>query len=57
LESIITQEENQSKGSKAMRKMVIVLGLIVAVGAILVIQRDFIYGTKGNLGQGTHARF
>ena len=38
-------------------KFAIVLGLIAAVVAIAVIQRDFIYGTKGNLGQGTHPRF
>jgi hypothetical protein len=50
-------KENQSGRSKIMRKMLIVLGLIVAVGAILVVQRDFIYGTKGNLGLGTHPRF
>ncbi len=40
-----------------MSKFKIALGIIIATGAILVIQRDFLYGTKGNLGQGTHPHF
>jgi hypothetical protein len=30
------------------------LGIIAVVITLLVFQRDFIYGTRGNLGQGTH---
>ena len=39
-----------------MRSVAIVLGVLAVVIAIALIQRDFIYGTKGNLGQGTHPR-
>ena len=37
-------------------KPLLITGLLVGVVALLVLQRDFIYGAKGNLGQSTHAR-
>jgi hypothetical protein len=37
-----------------MRNFGFALGIIAAVIALLIVQRDFIYGTRGNLGQGTH---
>ena len=37
-----------------MKNFGLVLGVIAAVITVLVFQRDFIYGTRGNLGQGTH---
>jgi hypothetical protein len=40
-----------------MKNLGIAVGLIAAVIALLVVQRDFIYGTRGNLGQGTHPSF
>ena len=42
---------------KSPPKPLIFAGLLAALLAVLVIQRDFIYGAKGNLGQSTHARF
>jgi hypothetical protein len=39
------------------KKFLYVLGGIAAVVAILVFQRDFIYGVRGNVGQGTHPGF
>jgi hypothetical protein len=49
--------EKQVQNHKVLRKVAIALGALFAMGAIFVMQRDYIYGTKGNLGQGTHARF
>jgi hypothetical protein len=37
-----------------MKKFSVTLGVIAAVITVLVVQRDFLYGTRGNLGQGTH---
>lgn len=49
--------ETQVQNHKLLRKVVIAAGALFAIGAIFVMQRDFIYGAKGNMGQGTHARF
>jgi hypothetical protein len=43
--------------SKFLRRTLFVLGGLSAVVTLFIVQRDFIYGAKGNLGQGTHPRF
>ena len=37
-----------------MKKFGVTIGIVAAVITVLVFQRDFLYGTRGNLGQGTH---
>ena len=51
--------KSNHKGQAAMKKrnFMIGLGAVAAVITVLVLQRDFIYGAKGNVGQGVHARF
>ena len=39
------------------KKLLYTLGGLAAVITIAMFQRDFIYGTRGNMGQGTHPRF
>ena len=36
------------------KKLLYVLGGAAALITLLVFQRDFIYGVRGNVGQGTH---
>ena len=36
------------------RNLLIGLGVVGAIIAILYVQRDFLYGVRGNMGQGTH---
>ena len=50
-------EETHVQNHKLLRKIAIAAGALFAIGAIFVMQRDYIYGAKGNMGQGTHARF
>ena len=50
-------EERKLEKKKSPPRPLIIAGLLAAFVAVLVIQRDFIYGAKGNLGQSTHARF
>jgi hypothetical protein len=42
------------EGGEMMKNFGFALGIIAVVITLLVFQRDFIYGTRGNLGQGTH---